>query len=63
MYYGREFADLPKHCGGPTARSRGHAFDRVCRDYSIAHKLTRPYHPRTDGQAARTVRTVEDAAV
>ena len=28
---GMAFADLPKNRAGPTARPRGHMFDRVCR--------------------------------
>ena len=42
---------------------RGHLFDRVCRAYGITHKLTKPYHPWTNGQAERMVRTVKDATV
>jgi IS30 family transposase len=29
---GIQFADLPKNRSGPTARLRGHPFDRVCRE-------------------------------
>lgn len=60
---GRAFADLPKHRDGPTARWRGHAFDRVCGAHRIVHKLTRPYHPWTNGQAERMHRTVKEATV
>ena len=60
---GLAFADLPKNRAGPTARWRGHAVDRVCRAYGITHKLTRPYHPWTNGQAERMHRTVKDATV
>jgi transposase len=44
---GITFADQPRYRSGPTARFRGHAFDRVCREHGIAHKLTKPYHPWT----------------
>src|SRR3954467_4121367 len=50
---GTPFADLPKNRSGPTARLRGHMFDRVCREHGIEHRLTKPYHPWTNGQAAR----------
>jgi len=38
-------------------------FDRLCREHGITHKLTRPYHPWTNGQAERMNRTVKDATV
>ena len=34
----------------------------ACRESSITHKLTKPYHPWTNGQAERMNRTVQDAA-
>ena len=60
---GTPFADQPRYRSGPTARYRRHAFDRVCQDHAIAHKLTKPYHPWTNGQAERMNRTVKDATV
>jgi transposase InsO family protein len=57
---GMAFADLPKNRSGPTARWSMHVFDRVCREYGIEHRLTKPYHPWTNGQAEgvnRTIRT------
>jgi transposase-like protein len=60
---GIAFADQPRYRHGLTARCRGHAFDRVCRGHGIVHKLTRPYHPWTNGQAERMHRTIKDATV
>ena len=41
----------------------GHIFDRVCKQHGIQHKLTKPYHPWTNGQAERMNRTVKEAIV
>jgi transposase InsO family protein len=61
---GMAFADLPRNRNGPTRRYLGaHIFDRVCAENAITHKLTRPYHPWTNGQAERTGRTVKDATI
>lgn len=40
-----------------------HCFGRACRANGIEHRLTKPYHPWTNGQAERTVRTIKDATV
>ena len=40
-----------------------HPFDRMCRLLQIEHRLTKPYHPWTNGQAERMVRTLKDATV
>jgi hypothetical protein len=60
---GMAFADLPKNRSGPTARFSVHVFDRVCREQAIEHRLTKPYHPWTNGQAERMNRTIKDATV
>jgi transposase InsO family protein len=60
---GIQFADLPKNRSGPTARLRGHPFDRVCAEHGIEHRLTKPNHPWTNGQVERMNRTIKDATV
>jgi transposase InsO family protein len=40
-----------------------HIFDRVCDEHGIEHKLTKPYHPWTNGQAERMNRTVKEATI
>jgi len=39
---GIAFADQPRYRFGPTARFRGHAFDRVCREHGIEHRRPSP---------------------
>ena len=61
---GMAFADLPKNRNGPTRRYLGpHIFDRICAENGITHKLTKPYHPWTNGQAERMNRTIKEATV
>jgi hypothetical protein len=61
---GMAFADLPKNRNGPRRRLLGpHIFDRVCIANDIEHRLTKPYHPWTNGQAERMNRTIKDATV
>jgi transposase InsO family protein len=60
---GIQFADLPKNRQGPTARYRGHPFDRLCFVHGIEHRLTKPNHPWTNGPVERMNRTIKDATV
>ena len=63
---GMAFADLPKNRGRYPeieALFGGHIFDRVCEEHGIEHRLTKPYHPWTNGQAERMNRTVKDATI
>ena len=60
---GIRFADLPKNRQGPTARFRGHPFDRLCLLHGIEHRLTKPNHPWTNGQVERMNRTIKKATV
>ena len=63
---GMAFADLPRNRGRYPeieALFGGHIFDRVCREHGIEHRLTKPYHPWTNGQAERMNRTVKDATI
>ena len=48
---GIQFADLSKNRQGPTARFRGHPFDRLCHLHGIEHRLTKPNHPWTTGRS------------
>lgn len=61
---GMAFADLPKNRGRYPeidALFGGHIFDRVCAEHEIEHRLTKPYHPWTNGQAERMNRTIKEA--
>jgi hypothetical protein len=60
---GIQFADLPKNRQGPTARFRGHPYDRLSFLHEIEHRLTRPNHPWTNGQVGRMNRTIKEATV
>lgn len=46
---GIAFADLPKNRSGISRQWGPHMFDQVCMANGIEHKLTKPYHPWTNG--------------
>ena len=72
---GVQFAHTgPEECSGEDipaswiARQRArtgrcHAFGYACEKHGIEHRLTRPYHPWTNGQVERMNRTLKDATV
>ena len=61
---GMAFADLPKNRNKPIHAYLGmHIFGRVCNENGIVHKLTKPYHPWTNGQAERMNRTIKEATI
>ena len=40
-----------------------HIFDQACEDLDIEHRLTKPYHPWTNGQVERMNRTLKEATI
>ena len=60
---GTQFCDPRRHRSGPTAAWRTHMFDFVCEQHGIEHRLTKPYHPWTNGQVERMNRTLKEATV
>ena len=40
-----------------------HRSDRICRQYGVEHRLTKPAHPWTNGQVERMNRTIKEATV
>jgi transposase InsO family protein len=60
---GIQFAGRPLNRQGPTTRFCGHPFDRLCLLHGIEHRLTKPNHPRTNGQVERMNRISKDATV
>jgi len=41
----------------------GHSFDRICQEYGVGHRLTKPAHSWTNGQVERINRTIKEATV
>jgi transposase InsO family protein len=56
---GVQFSDQARTGG----RLPVHPFTRLRQASGVEHRLTKPYHPWTNGQAERMVRTVKDATV
>ncbi|MEW5424057.1 IS481 family transposase [Amorphus sp. 3PC139-8] len=60
---GIQFSFPTRYRDGPTARYTAHMFDMRCREHGIEHRLTKPNHPWTNGQAERMNRTIKEATV
>ena len=58
---GIQFAEQPHNRN--TASSRQMRFDVICEINDIEHRLTKPNHPRTNGQVEWMNRTIKDATV
>lgn len=43
--------------------SRSHGFEAACADLDIEHHLTKPRHPRTNGQVERMNRLIKEVTV
>ena len=46
-----------------TKRRSKQGFDTICEAHGIEHRLTKPYHPWTNGQVERMHRTIKDQTV
>jgi transposase InsO family protein len=55
---GTQFGNMPHQ-----RRAFRHIFDRVCDEYGIEHRFTKPAHPWTNGQVERMNRTIKEATV
>ena len=53
---GVQFTPQPHQC-----LPGGHSFDRICLEYGVEHRLTKPTHPWTNGQGERMNRTLKEA--
>ena len=58
---GIQFAEQPRNRDGFTFRKM--RFDMICPANGIKHRLTKPNHPRTNGQVERMNRTIKEATV
>ncbi len=58
---GIQFCEQPRNRN--TTYSQPMRFDMICATNGIEHRLTKPNHPWTNGQAERMNRTIKDATV
>jgi len=58
---GIQFAEQPRNRNTPCSRQM--RFDMICEANGIEHRLTKPNHPWTNGQAERMNRTIKEATV
>jgi transposase InsO family protein len=58
---GIKFAEQPRNRN--TFYSRPMRFDMICEANGNEHRLTKPNHPRTNGEVERMNRTIKDATV
>jgi transposase-like protein len=61
---GAEFTDrfaVDKNNKPPGKPSGDHPFDKLCKQRGIEHRLTRPYHPQTNGMVERFNRRIAEA--
>jgi len=56
-------AEPLRHAECPTATSRTHMFDLLCKKHGIDHRLTKPNHPWTNSPVERMNRTLKEATV